>query len=310
MSAYSESINLNNGNVLDTESSAIESLSSNLYNAIKNNMNTSSLFTEQTGGAVVGRKKAGTKKGSKKGSKRAAAARAGSKGSKKAGSKKTGSKKGSKRATAAARAGSKGSKKAGSKKAGSKKGSKRATAAARAGSKGSKKAGSKKAGSKKGSKRANKNVNDLEMMGGRRKKGSKKSSRSKSLHSNTMSDSIEAFIGNPKKANVPNTLNTAQDGGKKKKGSNKSSKGSKGSKAKRELPEKLVEFQKLVKHMAASLGHTPQLFKLAKAVRDEIMKEKANANAPIQEITKKSIKSFDDNKSKWTAEYAKLKAKK
>jgi hypothetical protein len=37
---------------------------------------------------------------------------------------------------------------------------------------------------------------------------------------------------------------------------------------------------------------------------------KANPNASIQDITKKSIKHFDDNKAKWTSEYNKLKTKK
>ena len=50
------------------------------------------------------------------------------------------------------------------------------------------------------------------------------------------------------------------------------------------------------------------LFRLAKQVRDEVMK--SNPNATVQDITKKSMKYFDDNKSKLTAEYEKLKAKK
>ena len=279
MSAFNET---NNSNVLNTESSAIESLSSNLYNAIKNNMNTSSLFTEQAGGAGR-KKKAGSKKlGSKKGSKRVAA-RAGSK----IGSKKAGSKKGSKRVVA--RPGSK----KGSKKAGSKKGSKRV--AARPGSK----KGSKKSSSK-GSKRAHK-VTDIEMMGGRRKKGGKKSSKSsrsknnsKSLNQNIMSDSIDSFLSN---SNVQQT-NATQDGGKNKKGSN----------SKRQLPEKLQEFQRLVKHLSGSLTGGPVLMKLAKAIRNEVSKAKPNIS--VKELTNDSIKHFDANKTKWTAEYNKLKAEK
>ena len=80
------------------------------------------------------------------------------------------------------------------------------------------------------------------------------------------------------------------------------------SKAKRVLPEKLVEFQKTVKHVAAALGHSKHAFKLAKLLRDEAMK--GNANASPQDVTKKANKLFDDNKSKWSAEHAKMKAAK
>ena len=76
----------------------------------------------------------------------------------------------------------------------------------------------------------------------------------------------------------------------------------------RVLPEKLVEFQKTVKHVAGSLGHSKHAFKLAKLLRDEAMK--SNANASPQDVTKKANKIFDDNKSKWTAEHAKMKAAK
>jgi hypothetical protein len=284
MSTFSESIKLNNGNVLDTESSAIESLSSNLYNAIHNNMNSTSLFTNQNGGAApttVGRKKTSRGVAQK-------TARPGSRGSKagsKKGSKKAGSKKGSKKA---------GSKK-GSKKAGSKRGSKKA---------GSKKAGSKKAGSKKGSKRAYKNEQNIDMVGGRK---SKKSSRSRSTHSvdsNIMSDSIESFINSNTKSNTK----SAQDGGKKGSKGKGSKKGSKKSSSKRQLPEKLQEFQKLIKHLSSSgLKHGPVLFTLAKNIRTEIMKDKSNANIPTKELTTKAMKLYDGDKKRWAAEYEKIK---
>ena len=282
MSNFSESIKLNNGNVLDTESSAIESLSSNLYNAIHNNMNTTSLFTNQNGGAavptLVGRKKISRDVPQK-------ATRASSKGSK---GKKTGSKKGSKKVE---RAGSKGSKKAGSKKAGSKK-------------TGSKKTGSKKTGSKKtGSKRLNKNVQNVDMVGGRKSKGkrSSKSSRSKShsansLDSNIMSDSIQSFIN----TNTKSATKSAQDGGKK-----GSKKGSKKSSSKRQLPEKLQEFQKLIKHLSSSgLKHGPVLFTLAKKIRDEVPDGK---NIATKDLTQKAMKLYDANQKKWAAEYEKIK---
>jgi hypothetical protein len=301
MNNQNTSANLNIGNVLDSESSEIQSLSIKVYNAMADNK----LFAErqQEGGAKVkkSQKVGTTKAGSKKaGSKKAGSKKAGSKkaGSKKAGSKKAGSKRSSKKAGQKGGAKKAGSKKAGSKKAGSKKA-------------GSKKAGSKKAGSKKaGSKRSNKKNmvnNELEQMGGRKrgsnsKRGSKPKRGSKAnVNSpvNALSDSISSNIN--------------QDGGKNKKGSTGSKKGlvdSTGSKkkgsTKRALPEKLKEFQKLVKHMAASLGHTPHLFKLAKVVRDEIMS--ANPNASIQDITKKSIKLFDDKKTFYATEYNKIKA--
>jgi len=73
----------------------------------------------------------------------------------------------------------------------------------------------------------------------------------------------------------------------------------------RTLPEKLVEFQKTVKHVATTLGHSKHAFKLAKMLRDEAIK--GNANATPQYITIKANKIFDDNKRKWTAVHTKMK---
>lgn len=164
-----------------------------------------------------------------------------------------------------------------------------------------KKRGSKKVskkGSKKRSKRVFKRVS---------KKGSKKGSKRSSALT------IEMLGGRKKYPKIKKLEeDDIQDGGKKKKGSKKriSKKMSKrkSKSIKRTLPEKLQEFQKLVKHLASALGHSPQLFKLAKTVRDEVMK--TNPNASIQDITKKSMKYFDDNKDKLSAEYEKLKASK
>ena len=100
---------------------------------------------------------------------------------------------------------------------------------------------------------------------------------------------------------------------KHKKGSKKSKK-SKGSKrsvsgSKRTLPEKLIEFQKIIAYMAKVIGHrTVQLGKVAKMVRDEVMK--SNPTASPQEITKKSMKLFDDNLAKYKSEYEKILAAK
>ena len=213
----------------------------------------------------------GRKRKSKKGSKRA-------------------SNKGSKRASKSSQEGGKrkGSKKA-SKKA-SKKGSKRASKSMQ---EGGKRKGSKKA-SKKGSKRA---VTDVDQQGGRKRKG-KKSSRSVS---HKLSQSVQSQSDSQADSQSQVQNQSQQDGGKKKKGSKRAS-----SKSKRVLPEKLVEFQKTVKHVAAALGHSKHAFKLAKMLRDEAMK--GNANASPQDVTKKANKLFDDNKSKWSAEHAKMKA--
>ena len=148
--------------------------------------------------------------------------------------------------------------------------------------KGSKKAGSKKSKSKKRS---------ISMEGG--KKGSKKAS-SKKRRSKKRSISMER----PKK-------------GSKKSGSKKGSKkGSKraGSKVKRALPEKLQEFQKLVKHMKSVTGeHSKFLFTLAKQIREEITK--SNPNISTSDLTKKAMKYVDDNKSKVVSRYNDLKKK-
>ncbi len=154
--------------------------------------------------------------------------------------------------------------------------------------KGSKKAGSKKAGSKKSKSKKR----SISMEGG--KKGSKKAS-SKKRRSKKRSISMER----PKK-------------GSKKSGSKKGSKraGSKraGSKVKRALPEKLQEFQKLVKHMKSVTGeHSKFLFTLAKQIREEITK--SNPNISTSDLTKKAMKYVDDNKSKVVSRYNDLKKK-
>jgi len=198
---------------------------------------------------------------------------------KKAGSKKTGSKKtGSKRA-GSKRAGSKraGSKKAGSKKAGSKKaGSKKA---------GSKKAGSKKAGSKKtGSKKA-----------GSKKAGSKRSITA-TEHAVAIDEEYSKLA--MRGGSDDSVINTKKTKSKK----------TKSKKTKRALPEKLLEFQKLVKHMKSITGeHSKFLFTLAKQIRDDITK--SDPNISTQDLTKKAIKYADDNKSKIISRYNALKNK-
>jgi hypothetical protein len=76
----------------------------------------------------------------------------------------------------------------------------------------------------------------------------------------------------------------------------------------RNLPEKLQEFQRLVIYMAAFFGYSPMLFKLAKAIRGEVME--ANPWLSAKDLTDKSIKAFDENKSKWFIEYNNLKKSK
>ena len=157
--------------------------------------------------------------------------------------------------------------------------------------KGSKKAGSKKSKSKKRS---------ISMEGG--KKGSKKAS-SKKRRSKKRSISMER----PKKG----SKKSGSKKGSKKSGSKKGSKkGSKraGSKVKRALPEKLQEFQKLVKHMKSVTGeHSKFLFTLAKQIREEITK--SNPNISTSDLTKKAMKYVDDNKSKVVSRYNDLKKK-
>ena len=283
MTSFSESINLKNINVIDSDSSIENSLTADLHQNLKNVMANGALFTEdQAGGAK--KKKTVSKKSKRAGSKR--------------GSKKAGSKKGSKKAGS-----KKGSKKAGSKRPGSKKGSKKAGS-----KKGSKRAGSKskRAGSK--SKRAQPSVVDVEQAGaGRKKKGGKNSSRSRSPSLSTAQVHVATNLSD----SIDNNSSELQQGGKKTKkaSSSKSPKRlSKGSKAKRELPEKLKEFQRLVKHMASGLGHSPTLFSLAKVVRTEAMK--SNPNATPKQLTDASIKLFEDKKAKYTKELEALKAAK
>jgi hypothetical protein len=124
------------------------------------------------------------------------------------------------------------------------------------------------------------------------KKGSKKTSRVNSRVNspiNALSDSIDVL-----------EVSRFQNGGKKKKTS------SKGSKPKRTLNEKLIEYQKLVKHIGAKLGGGPVAISLAKVIRDEVMN--INKNIQDTEITQKAKDLFDKNISKWTNEYNKIKA--
>lgn len=72
----------------------------------------------------------------------------------------------------------------------------------------------------------------------------------------------------------------------------------------RQLPEKLQEFQKIVSHLATLYGHSPRLFKLAKIVRDEVIKNYPNAS--IQDITNKIIEHINNNISKYRSEYDNL----
>lgn len=73
------------------------------------------------------------------------------------------------------------------------------------------------------------------------------------------------------------------------------------------LPEKFQEFQKLVKYLAITLGYSPMLFKLAKMIRDEVMR--LIPHASTQYIIKKSMKYFDDNRISLTITYMDLKSK-
>ncbi len=73
----------------------------------------------------------------------------------------------------------------------------------------------------------------------------------------------------------------------------------------RTLPEKLLEFQKITKHIRTALnGNLPIVMKLASNIRKEV--EASNPNISPQELTKRTIKLFDDNKAKYTSEYNKL----
>ena len=148
---------------------------------------------------------------------------------------------------------------------------------------GSKRSGSKKALSKcKTSKRA----------GSKKKKGSKKS--------NSKRSSYNQKAGSKKK--YGSKRSSSKHSGSKRKSSKRS--GSK--KTKRALPDKLKEFQILVKHLKTVVGeHSKFLFTLAKQVRDDITK--SNPNISSQDLTKKAIKHVDDNKAKMIAKYKDLK---
>jgi len=117
-------------------------------------------------------------------------------------------------------------------------------------------------------KKGSKKVEELE--GGRKMKGSKKGSKK-----------VEE-LGN----------------GKKMKGSKKGSK-----KQSRELPEKLVQFQLLTKHIRDALGKknvkvAPKyIMKIAKLVRDDVSKGQPNLS-PV-ELTKKSKALYDQKESDW-----------
>jgi hypothetical protein len=81
--------------------------------------------------------------------------------------------------------------------------------------------------------------------------------------------------------------------------------------------ENLIEFQKLVKHIANKFEHSTYIFKLAQMVRDDIITEISKTNlyiSPLElnlyikssELIDKSITLFEDNKIKYLIEYLKL----
>ena len=91
-----------------------------------------------------------------------------------------------------------------------------------------------------------------------------------------------------------------------KKPSKISKKSKKSRKVKRELPLKLQAFQKIVKYLATELGgHTPMIIKLAKIIRDSVIE--SDPKASVDDITKKTMEEFSNNKSKYTVVYQKLK---
>ena len=156
-----------------------------------------------------------------------------------------------------------------------------------------KRSGSKRSGSKRsGSKKALSKCKTSKRAGSKKKKGSKKSSSKRS--------SYNQKAGSKKK--YGSKRSSSKHSGSKRKSSKRS--GSK--KTKRALPDKLKEFQILVKHLKTVVGeHSKFLFTLAKQVRDDITK--SNPNISSQDLTKKAIKHVDDNKAKMIAKYKDLK---
>jgi hypothetical protein len=152
---------------------------------------------------------------------------------------------------------------------------------------GSRKASSRKAGSKRSSYTKVKNIKGGSKKAYSKRAGSKKAKSKRAGSKKSLSKQAGSMNGG-------------------KKGSRKSKSKSKSRKSKRALPEKLQEFQKLVKHMKTVVGeHSKFLFTLAKQVRDDITK--TNPNISAADLTKKAIKYVDDNKSKIISKYQTLK---
>jgi hypothetical protein len=129
------------------------------------------------------------------------------------------------------------------------------------------------------------------------RKSSKKienNSRSKKKGSKKGSKTLEG--GSTKKANVKEM--TMKRGSKKssKKSSKKGSK--KGSKQARALPEALLLFQELVKHVANGIGKAGRpAMTIAGQVKKDLLVEKPNLSG--KEMINAAKKYFDDNKSKY-----------
>jgi hypothetical protein len=137
--------------------------------------------------------------------------------------------------------------------------------------------GKRKKGSKKGSK---------DLTGEKRKKGSKKGSKD--------------LEGGKRKANVKETTmkkgskkgSKVSTGGKKKKSSKK------GSKQSRALPEALLLFQELVKHVAASIGKggRPAMIIAGQVKKDVLAKDSSLTGKDMINAAKKH---FDEHKDKY-----------
>jgi hypothetical protein len=137
--------------------------------------------------------------------------------------------------------------------------------------------GKRRKGSKKGSK---------DLTGGKRRKGSKKGSKD--------------LEGGMKRANVKETTmkkgskkgSKVSTGGKKKKGSKK------GSKQSRALPEALLLFQELVKHVAAGIGKggRPAMTIAGQVKKDVVAKDSSLTG---KEMINAAKKHFDEHKDKY-----------
>jgi hypothetical protein len=99
-------------------------------------------------------------------------------------------------------------------------------------------------------------------------------------------------------------LYSVQDAGKKM--SRKKTKRKSKSKSKRDLPEAMKAFQKIVAHMATVFGRSPSLLRLVKVVRNEVIK--LNPNLLPQDIANKTIEHFDKNIDKFKKEFEKIKS--